>query len=107
MNLYGLEAIKPSLGKDAFFIKAIGNESGIALFPEATQHRDMKVGGLSYEDDYAGNALALTIVPGSIEIRYHEKFTEARVRLIAERLKLLPDLDWLAEFAVRYQGKAI
>lgn len=107
MKVFGLEGIAPSLQKEAYFIKGICNESGIALFPEATQHRDLKVTGLSYEDDYAGNALALTIVPGSIDIRFHRDFSEDRVSLLVHRLKAIPELDWLSTFAVRYQGRSL
>jgi hypothetical protein len=39
-------------------LKFLLNDSAIAFFPATQQHRDMKLEGFSYEDDYRGNALA-------------------------------------------------
>jgi len=38
------------------------NEESAAFFPVSQQHRDVKICGLSYEDDYRGNAFAGLIV---------------------------------------------
>ena len=38
------------------------------FFPGATEHRTVKAAGLSYEDDYKGNAMAAIISGGRIEI---------------------------------------
>jgi len=34
------------------------NEIGILIFPASAQHATVKADGISYEDDYKGNALA-------------------------------------------------
>jgi hypothetical protein len=39
-------------------VKMVFNARGAVLFPETEQHRDHKANSISYEDDYAGNALA-------------------------------------------------
>jgi len=87
--------------------KAVLNESGILIFPASTQHASMKADGISYEDDYQGNALAVVFDAHKFEIRWHREFTDERVRLLLKRLRASPELSFLTTQSVTYQGKAI
>ena len=82
MNIHGLETLKTELSNTGYFFKAIVNDSEIAFFSGAIQHRDMKVSNLSYEDDYKGNALACVIQPNQIQVRYHARYTDLMVTRI-------------------------
>jgi hypothetical protein len=67
-------------------LKMVFNASGAIIFPAEEQHRDQKAPGISYEDDYRGNALAALLRSGEIEIRFHRDFSDARVKEIVARL---------------------
>jgi hypothetical protein len=51
-----------------FSAKAVFNQHGVIFFPVDRQHRDQKAPGISYADQSAGNALAVMLSPGMIEI---------------------------------------
>ncbi len=61
-------------------VKFILNDSGIYFFSASQQHRDTKAHGLSYEDDYRGNAVVGLVLPGRVEIRFHQAFTDERIK---------------------------
>ena len=88
-------------------LKALLNETGIVIFPASTQHAAIKFRGISYEDDYKGNALAVIFDGQKFEIRGHRDFTEDRVRLLVKTLRNLPELSSLTHQLVTYQGKTI
>jgi len=88
-------------------LKALLNETGIVVFPASIQHAAIKLHGISYEDDYKGNALAVIFDGQKLEIRWHRDFTEARVKLLVNDLRKLPELRALKELSVSYQGKTI
>ena len=71
MIALGLETISSEIEAEGYFIKCIVNSSAAIFFPGSVQHRDVKRSGVSYEDDYQGNAVAATIRPGIIDIRFH------------------------------------
>ena len=77
---------------------------GAIFFPTAQQHRDQKAPGISYEDDYRGNALAAMLAPGRIEVRYHRDFTDLQVAHIIATLLADPRLSFLCGWRVTYQG---
>ncbi len=60
------------------------NENGVIFFAAGKQHRDMQTAGISYEDNYKGNALAALLSKGMIEIRYHREFPDGRVSAILD-----------------------
>lgn len=70
------ELLKHRIGSVKFLL----NDSAIAFFPAAQQHRDIKLEGLSYEDDYRGKALAGLATADHVEIRFHSAFSDERVR---------------------------
>ncbi len=107
MTIQGLHTITPVLDQPGFFVKCILNREGAVFFPGEIQHRDMKRNGLSYEDDYAGNAMAATITPKTIDIRFHQDFTDDTVRIITGELLSSPEMTWAKGYTVRYQGRTL
>ncbi len=85
--------------------KFILNDSAIFFFPTSQQHNSVKQHGLSYEDDYRGNALAGIFTGNRIEIRFHQDFTDERVRSIWTQVCANPELSFLREREVYYQGR--
>lgn len=59
-----LELLKHDHGN----LKFICNETAIVFFPATQQHRDIKLLGLSYEDDHRGNALAGLVGAEKVEL---------------------------------------
>jgi len=107
MKVFGLESISQELATDGYFVKCIFNSSVAIFFQGTVQHRDIKRDGVSYEDDYRGNAMAATITPGRIDIRFHRAYSDDSVRLIFQKILSLPELNWASEFLVLYQGRLI
>lgn len=107
MKVSGMESIAPYLAAEGYFVKCIVNGSAAVFFPGAIQHRDVKQDGLSYEDDYRGNAMAATITPGMIDVRFHRDYRDEVVKAIFERLLALPEMKWAGKFTVRYQGRTL
>ncbi len=107
MNIIGADFLAATLESDGYFLKMIVNDSAAHFFPYTTEHRDATQPGLCYKDDSLGNALAATIKPGRIDIRFHHAFTDAHVRSIVQRLRQHPDVQSLAVFSVTYQGRSL
>ncbi|MBN1510445.1 MAG: hypothetical protein JXB13_00385 [Phycisphaerae bacterium] len=87
--------------------KAVFNEHGIIVFPQSVEHRTMKVEGVFYEDDYAGNALAAMIRPGVLEIRYHKSYSDRRVAQIVNAIATETGFEILNTWRVTYQGRPL
>ncbi|MGJ8678509.1 MAG: hypothetical protein ACSHX0_13425 [Akkermansiaceae bacterium] len=107
MIIHGLKTIELELANIGYFFKAITNDTEIAFFPGSIQHRDMKISGLSYEDDYLGNALACIIKPNQIEVRYHGRYTDAMVERIFRNILGMPEASALSKFSMTYQGRQL
>ena len=107
MKAVGLETISQEISTAGYFVKCIVNTSAAIFFSGSIQHRDVKLEGVSYEDDYRGNALAATITPGKIDVRFHRDYSDSSVCSVFERLLALPELSWAAGFTVRYQGRVL
>ena len=107
MNVRGADYFKEVSEHPYFSAKMVFNEAGAILFPVTAEHRDQKAAGLSYEDDYKGNALAAMLGPGKIEVRYHKRFSDQRVAAVLRALKSFPDLDWIGHCKVQYQGRIL
>src|SRR6186997_2325767 len=88
-------------------LKFILNDTGIYFFPATQQHRDTKLSGLSYEDDYRGNAVAGLVMPGRIEIRFHKDFSDDRIRAIWRKVLSCPELATAKFGALYYQGREL
>jgi len=107
MVVRGLEYIEPLLSHVSFSAKLVFNQSGAIFFPVNREHRNQKSDSISYEDNYRGNALAAMLAPHRIEIRYHQDFSDADVAEIVASLKQHPDLEFMKDWEVTYQGRPI
>lgn len=88
-------------------VKFILNDAGIVFFSAAKQHREVKAPGMSYEDDYRGNAAAGVIASGRVEIRFHRDFSEERIRKLWARVLKIPQIAASGLGEVHYHGQAI
>ena len=103
MHAIGVEWLKEK-GRS---LKFIVNESAIVFFPGTQQHREIKVGGLTYEDDYRGNAMAGLVMPERVEIRFHAAFPDERVRNLWARVLAIPEVASAGLGPVYYQGRQL
>jgi len=87
--------------------KAVLNEAGIVVFPVSSQHSAVKADGISYEDNYQGNALAAIFDGAKFEIRWHRDFSAARVKLIFSELLKHPQTATFKKHSLTYQGRTI
>ena len=88
-------------------VKMVFNVNGAIIFPAAEQHRDQKIAGISYEDDYAGNALAAVLSNKQVEVRYHRNFSDTQVQSLIRSLGAHPDLTFIRNCRVSYQGREL
>lgn len=107
MYLENIEYIQRLVTQESFSAKMVFNASGAIFFPVSRQHRDMKHAGISYEDDYKGNALAAMLAPGKIEIRFEESYSDSWVTTIVKTLLSSPELSFMAGWQVTYQGRTL
>lgn len=103
MRVVGSELLKGMSGSVKFLL----NDSGIAFFSAATQHRDFKLNGLSYEDDYLGNAVAGIATRERVEIRFHKAFSDERIRNLWGRVSKMSVIAGTRLGQLYYQGRAI
>ncbi|MBA4388840.1 MAG: hypothetical protein C0404_12730 [Verrucomicrobia bacterium] len=107
MYVAGADYLQFLMTKKSFSAKMVFNENGAVIFPVDSQHSKTKGPGISYEDGYAGNALAAMLAPGRIEIRYHQDFPEARVVSIVKKLVATPELSFTDGWEVMYQARKL
>ena len=107
MRVHGLESIAAETALEGYFVKCIVNRTDAVFFSAMIQHRDMKQEGVSYEDDYEGNALASVIRPGKVEVRFHKEYSDDEVGRIFREILLLPEMQWASAFSVEYQGRTL
>ncbi len=88
-------------------LKFILNDGCIAFFLATQQHRDIKTHGLSYEDDYRGNAVAGLVAQGRVEIRFHSAYSDDRIRNIWSRVLVIPEIAKAGLGRVYYQRREI
>jgi hypothetical protein len=103
MQTSGTELLNERCGS----LKFILNDSGIVFFPATQQHRDVKVQGLSYEDDYRGNAVAGIITQERVEVRFHKAFSDERIQGIWTRALMIPKIAEAKLGRLYYQGREI
>ena len=94
MNVLGMSTIAEDITREGYFVKCIVTKTVVLFFPGTIQHREMKQGGASYEDDYRGNAMAATITPGRIDVRFHEAYSDQAVEDIFRTLLQIPEMGW-------------
>jgi len=103
MRAVGVGLLKEPRGSLKFLL----NDSAIVFFPAAQQHCDVKLEGLSYEDDYRGNALAGLVTPERVEIRFHRVFSDEHVRNLWSRVLAIREVAGAGLGRVYYQGREI
>ncbi len=97
----------PDLLRPGGTVKFILDETAIVFFPAAQQHREVKVAGVSYEDDYRGNAVAGLVTPERVEIRFHRDYSDERIRSLWRQVRSLTELAGAKFGTVYYQGREI
>lgn len=107
MLITGIDVVRAQIQQPGYFFKAIINDSGVVFFSGKTQHSSVKINGLSYEDDYKGNALAAVISNNRIEIRNHRDFDLPHVESIIKALFQDQEIECLNGFSVTYRGQTI
>jgi hypothetical protein len=96
----GLDQRPARLGED-------GLQRGGRDLPADSQHRDSKAEGISYEENYKGNALAAMLAPGRIEVRFHAAYTPDEVAGFLAGAFSTPELAELRAWSVTYKGKPL
>ena len=107
MKVLNHSLLQSALSPNGSTTKFIMNENGIAFFSVFLQHRDVKPEGLSYEDDYRGNAVAGLFVGGRAEIRFHSAFSEERIRNLWRQFLASPECAGLVPGRPTYQDRTI
>jgi len=87
--------------------KAVFNEHGMLIFPVSIQHNTVKAEGISYEDEYRGNALAAVFDGVKFDIRFHKAFSKERVTLVLTTLLSQDALAPLRVLTKTYHGKPL
>ncbi len=107
MQIIGADFVRDLADAGGFSAKMVLNEFGANLFPVTSEHRAQKAIGLSYEDDYRGNALAAMLAPGRIEVRFHRDFADARVTHILDGLLVQEPVAFMRDWSRLYQGRPV
>ncbi len=107
MILEGARVLADVAAERTLEAKAVFNEHGIVVFPRSVEHRTMKREGISYEDDYAGNALAAMVRPGAFEVRFHKSYSDRQVARILSAIAAETGFEVLGAWRVTYQGRPL
>ena len=102
MNVIGAELLERQPN-----VKFILNDAAVVFFFSTQQHRDLKAHGLSYEDDYRGNAVAGVVSPDRVNIRFHQAYSDERIRHLWRRVLSAPEMAGKRLAALYYQGRAV
>ncbi len=101
------ELFREALANKGASVKFILNDSAIVFLPVTQQHRDFKIHGVSYEDDYRGNAVAGLITAAGVEIRFHKAYSAERISLIWSKVKALLEPSDSRLNRLFYQGREV
>jgi hypothetical protein len=107
MNVTGANYVQALADGSFSSVKMVFNAKGAILFPTTEQHRDQKADGISYEDDHAGNALAALLSNNCVEVRFHRNFTDAQVLSLIHSLATHPELTFIRDWRITYQGREL
>ena len=88
-------------------VKFVMNGGAIVFFFATQQHRDIKSDGVSYEDDYRGNAVAGIVSPARVEIRFHKAYSDDRIRTLWCEVLATPEMADRSLGTLVYQGREI
>jgi len=87
--------------------KAVFNEKGIIFGTTRIEHKTLRCDGIFYEDEGAGNAVAVIFDGFKFEIRLHPVFSPERVNSILKNFDQEARLKWIAEMKITYGGKML
>ena len=107
MHLQGIDYIQEEAAKPYFSAKMVFNAKGAIFFSVRSQHQDMTGPEIRYRDNYQGNAMAAMLAPGKIEIRFHQGYSDRQAAQIIQSLKQQPELSFMADWEVLYQGRKL
>ena len=107
MQLIGADIAQSLAEGNRTTAKIVFNGAGVIFFPANEQHRDQRAPGISYDDNYTGNALAATLHDRQIEVRYHQAFSESQVVNLISALVQRLNLKFLRDWRITYQGREI
>lgn len=107
MTIQGENLLEDVIARRVFDAKMVLNESGVIVFSAKQQHRDVKGDGISYEDNYRGNALAAIVRRDAIEIRYHSGFDDKAVAQLMRCLLAMPQFAGWKNASVTHQGRSV
>lgn len=107
MRLIGMDVMNRLHSGELHAVKMVFNERAAIVFEAERQHREMKAEGVSYEDDYKGNALAAIVRRDLIEIRFHRGFADSAVARMVRTLLRLSEFGQLATATITYQGRPV
>lgn len=107
MVIINPELLRNALASHGVTVKFLLGEGVIVFFPVTQQHREIKSHGLSYEDDYRGNAVAGLVTSSGAEIRFHRDYSDDRIRALWTKLRALPEFADLRLSRLSYQGREI
>ncbi len=107
MEAVNSELAQRALDQNGPTVKFSLSDRAIVFFPATQQHRDIKTHGLSYEDDYRGNAVAGLLNAGRVEIRFHARYSETRMHALWSRVQALPEFAGINLGKLYYQGREL
>jgi len=107
MQIVNAELVRRALEKPEATVKFIINDAAVVFFSATQQHRDVKTHGLSYEDNYRGNAAAGLLGVGRVEIRFHAHYSASHIRTLWSRVQAMPELIGLELGNLYYRGQEI
>ena len=107
MQIINPELLNETLGGKSSNVKFILNDVGLVFFPVSQQHRDVKTNGLSYEDEYKGNAVAGLVTSNGVEIRFHKAYSDERIHSLWLKVRALSGFENPLLGKLAYQGREI
>ena len=107
MQLVGADVAQALADASRTSTKVVFSGAGAIFFPVHEQHRDQRAPGIFYVDDYRGNALAATLDNRQIEVRYHDAYSDAQVANLLTALAQHPELKFLRDWHLKYQGRDV
>lgn len=107
MQIINAELARRTLGQKNASLKFILNDTAVVFFPSTQQHRDVKTTHLSYEDHYQGNAAAGLLIDGRVEIRFHSRYSEARIRSIWSSIQASSEFAGVNLGTLFYRGRKL
>ena len=107
MEVLGLETIALELEQPSFLVKCLLSEKTVAFFPATSQHVNVRIAGLRYEEESKGNALAATVAPRRFGVRLHAKFSAEVVGRIVHQMLERDDMIWARAIPVYYGNQRL